>query len=64
MGVYNDPRVIVTVPATYIDGDPNSGWDDATKALYAEVTGIFAGCGVVENGINDDGTGEYVTYAL
>ena len=63
MGVYNDPRVIVTVPAAYVDGDPNAGWDDTTKALYAEVTAIFAGWRVVDNGINDDGTGEYFIFA-
>lgn len=63
-GTDDEPRVVVTVPATYVNDDPNDGWSAATEALYAEIAALFAGWREVDSGLNEDGTGEYVTYAL
>lgn len=64
-GTDEEPRVCVSVPAMYnLDGDPNSGWDLTTEALYAEIAALFASWREVDCGFNEDGSGEYVTYAL
>jgi hypothetical protein len=41
--------VAIAYPVTYLDGDPNSGADDSTMSLIADITIAMADAGFMPN---------------
>ena len=62
----NDERleVVVSLPVGYDGGDPNNGYDSATRRVYDVVDKALAAHGLRFNdaGVEDDGSGEFWIY--
>lgn len=61
---YGVLKVTVTVPVDYLDGDPNNGYDDESKARHEAVGAALAvhGLDFIDGGIEENGSGEFHVY--